>query len=47
MIPMLHDLRAAFFLVIALAMLLFMWALAGLGTVRPTVEGEAYYVRVP
>jgi hypothetical protein len=33
MIPVLHDVRAAFFLVIALAMLLFICALAGLGAV--------------
>lgn len=36
MIPVLHDVRAAFFLVIALAMLLFICALTGLGAVlRP------------
>jgi hypothetical protein len=36
MIPVLHDVRAAFFLVIALAMLVLICALAGLGTVlRP------------
>ena len=36
MIPVLHDLRAAFFLAIALAMLLFICALAGVGAVlRP------------
>ncbi len=36
MIPVLHDVRAAFFLVIALAMLLFICALAGVGAVlRP------------
>ncbi len=36
MIPVLHDMRAAFFLVIALAMLLFICALAGMGAVlRP------------
>ena len=33
MIPVLHDMRAAFFLVIALAMLVFICALAGLGAV--------------
>ncbi len=37
MIPVLHDMRAAFFLVIVLAMLLFICALAGLGAVlQPT-----------
>ncbi len=36
MIPVLHDMRAAFILTIAIAMLLFICALAGLGTVlRP------------
>ena len=36
MIPVLHDMRAAFFLVIALAMLLFICAIAGMGAVlRP------------
>ncbi len=36
MIPVLHDMRAAFFLVIALAMLLLICALAGMGAVlRP------------
>lgn len=36
MIPVLHDVRAAFFLAIALAMLVLICALAGLGTVlRP------------
>lgn len=36
MTPVLHDMRAAFFLVIALAMLLFICALAGMGAVlRP------------
>ncbi|MBS0183145.1 MAG: hypothetical protein JSS39_12150 [Nitrospira sp.] len=36
MIPVLHDVRAAFFLVIALTMLLFICAVAGLGAVlRP------------
>jgi hypothetical protein len=38
MIPMLHDLRAAFFLIIALAMLLFICALAGLGAVLQPVR---------
>ncbi len=38
MIPVLHDVRAAFFLVIALAMLLFICALAGLGTVLQPVR---------
>lgn len=33
MIPVLHDMRAAFFLVIALAMLVFICALAGVGAV--------------
>ncbi|MDF0664919.1 MAG: hypothetical protein P0119_02460 [Nitrospira sp.] len=33
MIPVLHDVRAAFFLLIALAMLVFICALAGLGAV--------------
>ncbi|MGC4095719.1 MAG: hypothetical protein QM706_01270 [Nitrospira sp.] len=33
MIPMFHDMRAAFFLMTALAMLLFICALAGLGAV--------------
>jgi hypothetical protein len=36
MILVLHDMRAAFFLVIALAMLLFICAMAGVGAVlRP------------
>lgn len=36
MIPVLHDMRAAFFLVIALTMLLFICAIAGMGAVlRP------------
>jgi hypothetical protein len=36
MIPFLHDIRAGFILVIALAMLLFICAIAGLGAVlRP------------
>ncbi len=36
MIPMLHDIKAGFFLVVVLAMLLFICALAGLGAVlRP------------
>lgn len=36
MIPVLHDVRAAFFLIIALAMLLFICTVAGLGAVlRP------------
>lgn len=36
MIPILHDVRAGFFLIIALAMLLFICAIAGLGAVlRP------------
>jgi hypothetical protein len=36
MIPVLHDVRAAFFLAIALAMLVLICVLAGLGTVlRP------------
>ncbi|MBL8037083.1 MAG: hypothetical protein JSS38_01770 [Nitrospira sp.] len=36
MIPVLHDMRAAFFLVVALAMLVFICALAGMGAVlRP------------
>ena len=36
MIPVLHDMRSAFFLVIALAMLLFICAIAGMGAVlRP------------
>jgi hypothetical protein len=45
MIPVLHDMRAAFFLVIALAMLVFICALAGLGAVlRPVrwAERKAY-----
>lgn len=41
MIPVLHDVRAAFFLVIALAMLVTICALAGLGTVlRPVRWAE-------
>jgi len=37
MTPVLHDMRAAFFLAIVLAMLVFICALAGLGMVlRPT-----------
>lgn len=36
MLPVLHDMRAAFFLVVALAMLLFICAIAGMGAVlRP------------
>lgn len=36
MIPVLHDMRAAFFLVVALAMLVFICAIAGMGAVlRP------------
>lgn len=36
MIPVLHDVRAAFFLVVVLAMLVFICAMAGLGAVlRP------------
>lgn len=36
MIPVLHDMRAAFFLVVALGMLLFICAIAGMGAVlRP------------
>ena len=36
MIPFLHDVRAGFFLVLALGMLLFICAIAGLGAVlRP------------
>lgn len=45
MIPILHDVRAAFFLFIVLAMLLFICALAGLGAVlQPTrwSERKAY-----
>lgn len=45
MIPVLHDMRAAFFLVIALAMLLFICAIAGLGAVLRPVrwsERKAY-----
>jgi hypothetical protein len=38
MIPVLHDVRAAFFLVIALAMLLFICALAGLGAVLQPIR---------
>jgi hypothetical protein len=38
MIPVLHDMRAAFFLVIALAMLLFICAMAGLGAVLQPVR---------
>jgi hypothetical protein len=38
MIPVLHDVRAAFFLVIALAMLVFICALAGLGAVLQPVR---------
>ncbi|MCS6305249.1 MAG: hypothetical protein H8K07_16530 [Nitrospira sp.] len=38
MIPVLHDVRAAFFLVIALAMLLFICALAGMGAVLQPVR---------
>lgn len=38
MIPILHDVRAAFFLVIALTMLLFICALAGLGAVLQPVR---------
>ena len=37
MIPVLHDMRAAFFLAVVLAMLVFICALAGLGLVlRPS-----------
>lgn len=36
MLPVLHDMRAAFFLVVALAMLLFICAIAAMGAVlRP------------
>ena len=36
MVPVLHDVRAGFFLVVALAMLAFICAVAGLGAVmRP------------
>jgi hypothetical protein len=38
MIPVLHDVRAAFFLMIALAMLLFICALAGVGAVLKPVR---------
>lgn len=38
MVPVLHDVRAAFFLVIALAMLLFICALASLGAVLQPVR---------
>jgi hypothetical protein len=38
MIPVLHDMRAAFFLVIALAMLLCICAMAGLGAVLQPVR---------
>lgn len=38
MIPILHDVRAAFFLAIALTMLLFICALAGLGAVLQPVR---------
>jgi hypothetical protein len=38
MIPVLHDVRAAFVLVIALAMLLFICALAGMGVVLQPVR---------
>lgn len=36
--PILHDMRAAFYLLIALAMLLFICALAGLGAVLQPVR---------
>jgi hypothetical protein len=36
MVPVLHDVRAGFFLVVALAMLAFICAVAGLGAImRP------------
>jgi hypothetical protein len=38
MIPVMHDMRAAFFLVIALAMLLFICAIAGLGAVLQPIR---------
>jgi hypothetical protein len=38
MIPILHDMRAAFFLVIALAMLLLIGAMAGLGAVLQPIR---------
>lgn len=38
MIPVLHDMRAAFFLVIALAMLVFICAMAGLGAVLQPIR---------
>ncbi len=38
MIPVLHDVRAAFFLVIALAMLVFICAVAGLGAVLQPIR---------
>lgn len=38
MIPVLHDMRAGFFLVVGLAMLVFICAVAGLGTVMRPVR---------
>jgi len=38
MTPVLHDVRAGFFLVIGLAMLAFICAMAGLGTVMRPVR---------
>jgi hypothetical protein len=38
MIPVLHDMRAAFFLVVALAMLVFICAIAGMGAVLQPVR---------
>ena len=38
MIPMFHEMRAAFFLMVALAMLVLICALAGLGAVLQPVR---------
>ena len=38
MIPVMHDMKAGFFIVVALAMLLFICAIAALGTVLQPVR---------
>jgi hypothetical protein len=46
MIPVLHDVRAGFFLLVALAMLAFICALAGLGAVlRPVRWSDRKSIR--
>jgi hypothetical protein len=46
MVPMLHDVKAGFFLVVVLAALVFICAIAGLGALLRPVrwsERKAYY----